>query len=284
MATKRKKERVRRGGVLYVSKNEFARQMGVSWQAVSYMVKSGKIETSEIDGGTYIDVDKWGPWYKEHLKKSKANGRRRTRKEADGGGYPDISKIKKKGATVSGKGFEFVEPETKIGKEKVPRERVDEIDDIVMKASRSRVAALDYNADDFSDCWIWDEEADDWAYNRTNGTHLLDKDEAIKKSRLLIYRQQFLKEAGLLVPKEDVDYTLRELATPLVNSLSTVPDKFLVRIASYIERLGGVKVDGQKLSNLKEELKDEVTGIIHTLEMSVREALGEEEEEEEGSQ
>ena len=245
MAIKRKKEKIKRNGVLYVSKGEFARQMGVSWQAVNYMVKSGQIATTEIDGDSYIDVDKWGEWYKEHLKKSKRGGRGRTQRERKNGGYQNLPQQGGKSSSKKKLEFEFIEPAPKISSGKVPDEKVNDVDD------------------------------------KTTGEHLLDLDMADKKMKLIIHRQQYLRESGKLILKEDVDYTLRSLATPLVNSLSTIPDKFIVRIASYIERVSGIKLDGQKMSNIKEELKDEVSNIIHSLEMTIRSTLGEEEGEDE---
>ena len=281
MATKRKKEKVKRGGVLYVSKGEFARQMGVSWQAVNYMVKSGRITTTEIDGENYIDVEKWSPWYREHLRKSRSDGRRRTKRESDNGGYESIPSVKGRNVSSNPPEFEFIGdvPKVRAKSEKVAKERTREIDDVVLEQMRDS-SELSFNSSVFSDCWIWDGEREEWALNRVTGEHLIDMDVATKKMKLMIYRQQYLKEAEKLVLKEDVDYTLREIVTPLVNTLSTIPDKFVVRVASYVERLSGMKIDGQRMSNLKEELRDEVTGIIHTLEMSVRTYLGEEEEEE----
>lgn len=280
MATKRKKEKIKRNGVLYVSKGEFARQMGVSWQAVNYMVKSGQIATTEIDGDAYIDVDKWGEWYKEHLKKSKRGGRGRTQREKKNGGYQNLPQQGGKSSSKKKLEFEFIEPAPKISSGKVPDEKVNDVDDVAIRQFKEN-SGLSFDDDIFSDCWIWSEELGDWIYNKTTGEHLLDLDMADKKMKLIIHRQQYLREAGKLILKEDVDYTLRSLATPLVNSLSTIPDKFIVRIASYIERVSGIKVDGQKMSNIKEELKDEVSNIIHSLEMTIRSTLGEEEGEDE---
>ncbi len=277
MATKRKKERLKRNGILYVSKNEFARQMGVSWQAINYMTKSGKIAMASIDGANYIDVEKWGPWYKDHLKKSKSNGRQRTRREAERGGYESIPRQNSKDISTTPPDIDFIGDAPKIRKEKVGKEKAREIDEVVLEQMRDS-SELSFNSNTFSDCWIWDDETDSWALNKTTGEHLIDMDVATKKMKLMIYRQQYLKEAEKLVLKEDVDYTLREIVTPLVNTLSTIPDKFVVRVASYVERLGGIKIDGQKISSLKEELRDEVTSVIHTLEMAVRSTLGEEEE------
>ena len=277
MATKRKKERLKRNGILYVSKNEFARQMGVSWQAINYMTKSGKITMTQIDGANYIDVDKWGAWYKDHLKKSKSKGRQRTRREAERGGYETIPRRNSKNTSTMPPDSEFLGDAPKIKKEKVGKEKTREIDEVVLEQMRDS-SELSFNSNTFSDCWIWDDETDSWALNKTTGEHLIDMDVATKKMKLMIYRQQYLKEAEKLVLKEDVDYTLREIVTPLVNTLSTIPDKFVVRVASYVERLGGIKIDGQKMSSLKEELRDEVTSVIHTLEMAVRSTLGEEEE------
>ena len=138
-----------------------------------------------------------------------------------------------------------------------------------------------FDADDpiNSDCWETDDAGGFIFVPDSNPPkHYVDWKKATDKCMANLRYQQYMKQKGELIPKQDVVQILSRVFPPITAIIMQMPEKYASRINGRVEEIIGRPMTNEERTLVKSVLADEAELICHNLQDAVEKEIGDTEE------
>ena len=249
---------VKVGGREYVNLTVFANRVGVRQQAVSYLVKVGKLTRKELEGykGQWLDWEVSRARFVRMRNDPHKQGGSRKRKDAkvitDTTGIGEVRPIP-------------VPVPSTVGSAEVPD---------IPKSAEGILSYFDPEDPDNADCWEVDDFGEFLMIPHTDPPrHSVDWKKAIDKCTANVRYQQYQRERKELIPRSEVEQTLALVFPPVTAVLMQMPDKYASRINGRLEEMIGRPMTNEEKTIIKALLTDEAEQICHNLQDAVDKAM-----------
>ena len=246
---------VKVNGREYVNETVFGQRVGVRQQAVSLLVKSGKLAKTSLEGykGIWLDWEVCRARF-SRLRKNPKKGGSREKKDAKIINSTNEEVRPVPIPTTSGAG--------EVGMPSIPKD----VEGIL--------SYFDPEDPDNADCWEIDEFGEFLMIPHTEPPrHSVDWKKAIDKCMANIRYQQYQKERRELIPRSEVEQTLALVFPPVTAVLMQLPDKYASRINGRLEEMIGRPMTSEEKTIIKALLTDEAEQICHNLQDAVDKAV-----------
>lgn len=236
-----------------VNQSTFADRMGLSKNAVSKLVKSGRLHAQKIQGynGMWLDWDLARATYNK-LKRTERRGGKR-QQENDRKAFFQVRKVQSSSVAT-------------------PSDQLPSLD--IGAVASEALVGFDPEAPENADCWQYDESGNAVIVPST-GKHFIDWKMAIDKCMAKIRNQQYLEKEGSLLPKEEVTKALSEVFPILASAVMQIPDRFCSRLQGCVEDMMGHSMTNENKTVFKSILSDEAVAICHNFQDAVEKVLSE---------
>lgn len=259
-------------GKKYVTPAEFARRMDVSRMAITYALRDGRLQGTQIDGykKPYLEWETQSNIWQELQSRERAGQpTRKKRKEIAGETttelpFDDTSLDEGRNYTLESLGQNL--SKLKVTNETIEKEKVGDV-----TVGKDVVTLLNINPEQFADCYC--RSANGELKLDINGNYIIDWKMADIKIKALIHQQQLDKERGKLIELNEAEEMIGLAFSPVSEMIKNIPDKFFSRISSWVENKIGVTFSNSDKSEIKSILSEEIDKSLRDLQRQLSEIM-----------
>ena len=247
---------IKHNGREYVSQSVCAKRLGIAVSSLCEATQKGNYTRMEIP-------DHKGLWYDWHLTRAAFNRLRMKQDHVQGGRRQKKDAAVFNGKTVSDLPVPNVPPvgNAEVADVEIPKEEPD------------IMSYFDPEDPNNADCWETDVNGHFLMIPNTDPPrHYVDWKKAQDQGRAHIYYQQYMKQKGDLIQKQDVIQILTRIFPPVTAVIMQMPDKYASRINGRVEEMIGRPMTNEEITVIRAILSDEAERICHNLQDAVEKA------------